>query len=115
VTHLSAHSIIWWVTLVALAVIVVMTALQVMRALREVKRIAARVDAYADLPVLKALDKAERDARRLEADLEQVALLVERVKKAVAVIRRGPIPPEITEPIARVRAEIAAFRTFARR
>ena len=106
---------VWWVILAASVAIGALTIVQLVRAFREVKRLASRVDAFADLPVVKALDRAEADGRRIEAAADQLPVLIARAKIAVATIRRGPLPAELIDAIARVRAEIAAFRKFAAR
>jgi hypothetical protein len=111
----SPHELVWWATLVALAVVLALAAMQAARALREFKRVTARVEGYADLPVVKALERAERDGQRIVAALAQFDTLVARARLAIAVIGRGPIPPEIRRAVACVRAEIVAFRRFARR
>jgi hypothetical protein len=111
----SPHALLWWAIAVLLVVVLVLAGAQAARALREWKRVQARVDGYADLPVVKALAVAERDLRRIEGALAQIAPLVARTQAALVVIRRGPVPPELTAAIRRVRAEVGAFRTFARR
>ncbi len=112
---MSPHALIWWAIAIALVVVLALAGAQIARALRELNRVQSRVEAYADLPVVKALARAEADARRLEAALAQIAPLAERAKVALAVIRRGPLPPELGAGIRRIRDEIAAFRSVARR
>ena len=111
----SANAIVWWVTLVALVVVLALTAVQVTRAIRELTRLKDRVSAYADLPVFKALERAETDAQRLERAVGNVAPLLERAEVALATIRRGPVPPELLPAAKRVVAEIVALRHFASR
>jgi hypothetical protein len=110
----SANAIVWWATLVAMVVVLALAGAQAARALREVKRIKTRVEGYGDLPVLKALANVEADMLRLESAVGGVAPLVERVHAAVALIRRGPVPPELIAAAKRLVAEIAALRSFAR-
>jgi hypothetical protein len=110
-----AHALAWWVILAVLAVILAAAGLRVARALAELKRIAARVDGLADSPLLAAADRAEASLARIDADLAAVPALVERAAAAVAVIRKGPVPPELTAAARRIAAEIATFRRFARR
>jgi hypothetical protein len=112
---MSPEALVWWATLAGAVVILVLIVGQLLRALAEVKRIARRVDGMADLPVVHALDRAEANGRRIEGALAQIAPLQSRAQAALAVIRRGPIPPELPAAIARLRAEVAAFRTFVRR
>jgi hypothetical protein len=103
------------VILIALAVVLVLAGAQAARAFREIKRLNERIDGFADLPVAKALPRAEANIRRIEAAVDQVEPLVERAKVAIAAIRRGPLPPGLVAGIRRVSAEIAAFRQVARR
>jgi hypothetical protein len=112
---MSPHAIIWWTFATAVAVTIVLAAVQVVRALGELKRLGARVEEFAELPVVGALARAEQDARRLEAASTQIAPLIARAQLAVATIKRGPLPPELVSAVRRLRAETATFRAFARR
>jgi hypothetical protein len=111
----SANAIVWWATLVAMVVVLALSVTQVLRALRELKRVKARVAGYGDLPVMKALAKVEDDVQRLQGAGEDVAPLVERAQAAVDVIRRGPVPPETIAAAKNLRAEIIALRTLVSR
>lgn len=112
---MSAHAIVWLLIGVALVIVLALSGAQVARALREMHRLSGRVDAFADMPVLKKLDRAQSDFRRIEAAAAQATPLAERAQAAVTVIRRGPIPPELIDAVRFIRAEIAEFRRFARR
>ena len=112
---MSANAIVWWATLVAVLVVLALTGMQVARAMRELNRIKSRVGGYGDLPVMKALENVETDVMRIETAGGNVAPLVERAEAAIAVIRRGPVPPELIAAAQRLRAEIVALRTFASR
>ncbi len=112
---MSPDRIVWWVTIVALLVILALAGVQLARALRELKRVTTRLDELADLPVLKALERTERRLAALEPAFAQLAPLVARAAVALATIRKGPIPPEMIAAILRIRSEIAEFRRFARR
>lgn len=112
---MSPNAIVWWVILVAVLVVLGLAAAQALRAMRELNRIKARVAAYEELPVFKALAGVEANGRRLEAAVGELAPLIARARIALAVIRRGPLPPELIAGIRSLRAEIAAFRRFARR
>ena len=112
---MSPDRVVWWVTIVALLVILALAGMQLARALRELKRVTTRIDEFADLPVLKAVERTERRVAALEPAFAQVPLLVSRATVAVATIRKGPIPPEVIAAILRIRSEIAEFRRFARR
>ena len=112
---MSPDRIVWWVTIVALLVILALAGVQLARALRELKRVTTRLDELADLPVLKALERTERRLTALEPAFAQLTPLVGRATVALATIRKGPIPPEMIAAILRIRSEIAEFRRFARR
>jgi hypothetical protein len=111
----SANAIVWWVTLIALVVVLALAGAQVARALRELNRIKGRIAAYAELPLFKALERAEADSQRLERALASVAPLLERAQAALEVIRRGPVPPELVPAAKGVVAELVALRRFASR
>ena len=112
---MSAHAIVWWATLIALVAVLALTGAQVARAWRELKRLKERVAGYAELPVMTALENAETGMHRLERAADNVAPLIDRAHAALAVIRRGPVPPELIAAVQRIRAEIVALRTFASR
>ncbi|HWT07244.1 MAG TPA: hypothetical protein VN224_15875, partial [Xanthomonadales bacterium] len=63
---MSANSIVWWATLVAVVAVLALAGVQAARALRELNRLKMRVAGYADLPVMKALANAEADVQRIE-------------------------------------------------
>ena len=112
---MPAHAIVWWVVLVALAVTLVAAGLQIVRAWREARRIAGRLDALADAPVFGAVERAEASLARIEAAVAAVPPLVARAGAAVEVMRRGPVPRGLVNAVRRLRTEVAAFRAFARR
>lgn len=107
---MSTHAIVWIITGILLVVVLALAGGQAMRGVREAKRAKARVDAYGSLPVVAALRTAEANAHRLEAALAQIDPLIARAQAALAVIRRGPFPPEVVGAYVRLRAEVAAFR-----
>ena len=109
---MSVNAIIWWASLVAVVVVLALAAAQLARALRELNRLKARVAGYSELPVVKALERAEGDAQRLEVALEHVAPLIARAQAALAIIRRGPVPPELITAAKRLGAEVSALRRF---
>ncbi len=112
---MSPAALVLWATLVALIVVLALAGLQVASALREIGRIATRVEEYADLPVVAALERAERDVGRIDSALAQLAPLLARARAAAAVICRGPIPPQLAAAFGRLWREFAAFRRAARR
>jgi hypothetical protein len=98
-----------------LVVVLAVAGVLILSAFRELKRLGARAQAYADLPVMHAAARAEADVARIQAAVEQVEPLLIRLLAALEVIRRGPFPPQFFEAIRRVRAELAAFRGAAAR
>jgi hypothetical protein len=108
----AATTIVWVVTLVALIVVLGFAVGRIMRMIREIKRIAQRIETYAELPVVGALEKAGADAERLALAIEEMEPLIVRARRAVAVIRRGPIPPEVTGGIFQIGAELQTLREF---
>jgi hypothetical protein len=111
----SPHAIVWLATAVALVIVLAMTGMQALRALREVSRLGEHVEALAGAPVLERLERVDADVARLENAAAALPLLIARAQAALVVIRRGPIPPELLAAIRFVRSETAAFRLFARR
>lgn len=111
---MSANAIVWWASLLAVVVVLALAGAQLARALRELNRVKARVAAYGELPIFKALERAETDAQRLTGAMEQIEPLMARAQAALAVIKRGPIPPELITAAKRVATEITALRHVAR-
>ena len=112
---MSAHALVWWATFVTLVLVLALAGAQASHALRQLNRVKTRLAAFEELPVMKALANVEADVQRIEGAVGNVAPLVDRVHAAVAVIRKGPIPPELIAAVQRVRAEIVALRKFAAR
>ena len=112
---MSVNAIVWWVILVALVVVLALAGAQAGRALRELNRVKARTAGYGELPVMRALAHVELDVRRIEGAAAEIAPLLERVQVALAIIRRGPIPPELIAAVRGLRASVVALRTFASR
>ena len=61
---------------------------EVRRIVREGKRIASRLAAYAELPLFTQLAASERDLDRIARAIDALALLLERAQAAFAVMRR---------------------------
>lgn len=107
---MAATTIVWWVVLIALVVVLAFAAARVVRALREIMRIKRRVDGYTELPVFVALANAGANAERMTASFEEIPALLERAQRAAAVIRRGPIPPDVVAGVVRIGVEIQGLR-----
>jgi hypothetical protein len=88
---------------------------QALRAARELKRINGRLEALGDLPIVRRLARAEDDVRRIEAAVAALGPLAARAELAIAVIKRGPFPPQAVRAFRLLTVEIAAFRAFSRR
>ncbi|MEA2787162.1 MAG: hypothetical protein QOF71_3266 [Candidatus Eremiobacteraeota bacterium] len=112
---MSAQAIVWWATVIALVAVLALAGVQAARALRELNRVKTRVAAFNDLPVMKALGNVEADVQRIEGAAGTVAPLLDRVQTALAVIRKGPIAPELIAAAQRLRTEIVALRRLAAR
>jgi len=110
---MSAGAIVLWVALGAFVVVLVLAGLQVARATREVLRIKQRVDAYAELPLMASLERAGQDAARLEQTIAGIDPLLTRAKRAVAIIRQGPIPPDVTNAVVRIGIEVQNLSEFS--
>ena len=104
---------VWVTTIAVVAAALAAAALQARRAVGEVRRIQTRVDAYASLPIVTSLAQAAGDAERLNAAIERIDPLVARARKAAAVIREGPIPPDVVAAVVRIGVEVQNLREFA--
>jgi hypothetical protein len=111
----SATALVWWVSLFAVIVVLALAVMQLLRALRDGKRIAGRIEALADHPMFAALEKAEADIGRLERAGAQFVQLAERAVLAVTTIRKGPLPPEVVAGYRLLRGQVTTIRGVARR
>ena len=84
---MSDEAIVWNLTGLIVVALLIGTALRVARAVDQAKRIAARLDAFGDLPVVHSLAKAETDSQRLTDALDQIEALLARAARAIAKIR----------------------------
>jgi hypothetical protein len=110
---MSDGAVVLWVALGAFVVVLVLAGLQAARAAREVSRIKQRVDAYAELPLVASLQQAGQDAERLQHAIEHIDPLLARAKTAVATIRQGPIPPDVTNAVVRIGIEVQNLSEFS--
>ena len=111
---MAATTIVWLATLVALIVVLGIAVAHLVRVLRTVNRMRDRIVAYGESPLMRAVEKGQHDLARLSAVSESIEPLLARATVALETIRRGPVPPKFKRAFALVRAEIAAFRAFAR-
>lgn|GEM_PF-2018452 len=111
---MSAHALVWWVVLAAVVVVLALSVVQLAHAVGGLKQLGGRVEAYADLPVVAALGRAERDVQRLADALERVQPLTARAAAALEVIRRGPVPPEMKLAFRRTASGVALVRDALR-
>lgn len=86
---MSNGALVWAATGLVLLVLLILSGLQLAAAVREGRRAADRVGAYADLPVVAAARKAEADVKRLERAATEADLLAFRAAMAIESIRRG--------------------------
>jgi hypothetical protein len=107
---MSARAIVWLVIAIAVVVVLVLAAMQALRAAREAQRLKRRVEEYQKLPLFVALSTFEQDAARLRTVATLAEPLVARALIAIAIIRRGPFPPDVVAAYRRVRTELAALR-----
>ena len=84
---MSDESIVWNLTGLIVVVLLIGAALRIARAVDQAKRIAARLGAFGDLPVVHAVGKAETDSQRLTDALDQIETLLARAARAIAKIR----------------------------
>ena len=110
---MSAGTIVLWVALGAFVVVLVLAGLQAARAAREVSRIKRRVDTYAELPLIASLQQAGQDAERLAQTIAGIDPLLTRAQSAVAIIRQGPIPPDVTNAVVRIGIEVQNLSEFS--
>jgi hypothetical protein len=107
---MSASAIVWLVSAIAVIVVLALAARHALRAVREAQRLRRRAEEYRKLPLFASLSTFERDTARLEAIATRAEPLVARALVAIAVIRRGPLPPDVIAAYHRVRGQVAAFR-----
>ncbi|MBV9439120.1 MAG: hypothetical protein JOZ24_03915 [Candidatus Eremiobacteraeota bacterium] len=112
---MSARTIVWAAILVALIVVLGVAAVRAFGAMREVRTLKRRVDALGDLPIVGALEKAQRDVERLQTLGERVTPLAERAALALAALRRNPIPPDLRAAALRIVTEVQELQTFVPR
>ena len=104
---------VWWTSIAVLVAALVAAGVHAWRAVREVQRIQHRVEGYAVLPVVASLEKAGLDAQRIAIAVEQIDPLVARARRAVSVIRAGPIPPDVVAAVLRIGIEVQNLREFS--
>lgn len=87
------HETIAWIgAAIAVLVYLDLLSVEIRRVVREGKRVAARLGAYADLPIFSLLAAAERDVERIDAALPKIAAGLLKVKAALTALRRGRGP-----------------------
>lgn len=79
--------LMWIGAIVAALVFLDLLFVELRRILREGKRIASRLGAYADLPVFAALAASDRDIERILRALDALPLLFARAQAALAALR----------------------------
>jgi len=85
---MDASAALWIGTAVAVLVFLDLLFVEVRRAVREGKRFASRLEAYAELPLFAKLDASERDAERIARAIDALPPLLERAQAALTVLGR---------------------------
>ena len=85
---MSAGAIVWSVVGLVLVALLIAAGVRAASAVREAKRVAARLDGYGTLPVVEAFERAERDSERLSDALDKLEPLLARASAAINAIRR---------------------------
>jgi hypothetical protein len=78
---------LWIGIIVAVLVFLDLLFGELRRAFREAKRIMNRLEGYTELPIFSMLATSERDVDRILAALDALTPLLERARRAVAVMR----------------------------
>lgn len=73
----------------AIVVLDLIFVVEIPRAVREFRRLTARLGAYGDLPIVSALGVAERDGERIRDAVGEIGALVGRAAAEVTEIRTG--------------------------
>jgi hypothetical protein len=88
---MDGSGIVWVGAIVAVLVFLDLLFVELRRAFREGKRIVRRLEAYGELPILSLVATSERDVERIVRAIDEVPPLIERARRAVAIVR-GYIP-----------------------
>lgn len=107
---MGVSTLAWW-TILAIVIIVAVAVLVLLgMSARQLLRIKRRLDAYATLPVVAAVARAQVNAARIDNALAQVAPLVARAETALTRIGRGPVPPDVAAGLGVVSTELNELR-----
>lgn len=94
---MDGPGLLWIGTIVAVLVFLDLLFVELRRILREGKRIASRLAAYADLPLFGQLAQSDRDIERIANALDALPPLFARAQTALAVLPfyrpKGSSPP----------------------
>jgi hypothetical protein len=86
------RSIVVWIgAIVIVLVFLDLLFVELRRIFREGKRLAKRIAAYRELPIISKLATGERDVARILAAVDALATLMERAQRAIGVLR-GYLP-----------------------
>jgi hypothetical protein len=106
----SVDAIAGWTILAIVIATVLVVAIFLAAAGRQLLRIGKRAAAYETLPIVAAVTRAQVDVARIQSDIEGVKPLIARLERALALIRRGPIPADVAASLAMVGAELNELR-----
>lgn len=84
---MEGSGLLWIGTIVAVLIFFDLLLVELRRIWREGKRIVARIEGYAELPIFAQLEASERDAERITAALDALGPLVTRGQTALATVR----------------------------
>ena len=91
---MEGSTIVWIAGIVLAFVFVDVLLVEIRRCMREGKRLARRIAAYADLPIIALLAAGSDDLMRIAAAVERVPELVVRAETALAALGlRKPASP----------------------
>jgi hypothetical protein len=84
---MDGSGVVWVSAIVAVLVFLDLLFVELRRAFREGKRIARRLEGYGELPILSLIATSERDVERVIRAIDAVPPLIERARRAIAVVR----------------------------
>lgn len=84
---MEGSGLLWIGIIVAVLIFLDLLFVELRRIWREGQRLAARIEAYAELPIFAQLDTGERDAERIANALDALGSLAARAQAALATVR----------------------------
>jgi hypothetical protein len=106
----SVSSVAWWAILAIVIIVAVAVLVLLGMSARQLLRIQRRLNAYATLPIVAAVERAQVNAVRIDTAVAQVAPLIARAETAMTQIGRGPVPPDVAAGLGAVTSELHELR-----